>query len=37
MLIMNIILFPLSHENCGCCGNVNSQIVAKRMDPEITE
>ena len=29
MLIMHIILFPLSHENCGCYGNRNSQIVAK--------
>ena len=32
MLIMHVILFPLSHENCGCCSNGNSHIV----DPEIT-
>ena len=29
MLIMHIILFMLSHENCGCCDNGNSQIGAK--------
>ena len=29
MLIMRVILFPLSHENCGCYGNGNSQIVGK--------
>ena len=29
MLIMHIILFPLSHENCGCYGSRNSQNIAK--------
>ena len=28
MLIMHVILFPLSHENCCCYGNGNSQNVA---------
>ena len=37
MLIMHIIFFSLSHENCGCYGNRNSQIVARHMDYEITQ
>ena len=28
MLIMYIILFPLSHENCDCYGNRSSQNVS---------
>ena len=29
MLIMHVILFSPSNENCGCYGNGNSQNVAK--------
>ena len=31
MLIVQVILFLLLHENCGCCGNRNSQNVAKTI------
>ena len=30
MLIMHVICFSPSHENCGCIGNENSHNVAKR-------
>ena len=34
MLIMHVILFPPSHENCGCYCNENS---SENMDPEVTQ
>ena len=37
MLMMQVIFFSLSHENCGCYGiNGNSQNVAKTMDLDLT-